>query len=121
MTIRAITPEHISHWKKSAQEADLTFCKQTHLYGVWDEENLVGFFGILGYSNKNIVKNIYIPPGERGKGYFKAMMDWCMVYEPHKRKEASCTPMSIREFIARGFVVGRKYKNGITKVYYENL
>jgi hypothetical protein len=121
MEIREVTLNDIKQYKSEAEKSDLTFCLNTRYYGLFNNNELVSFIGILFYANKNIIKNIYVPPANRGKGYFKKMLDYCMSVEAHKRKEASCTPMSINQFLKIGFKVMRKYKNGITKVYYENL
>ncbi len=121
MNIKNIAIDDIAPYKKLASRAGLTFCEKTVLYGVYDMERLVGFFGLISSSKHIIVKNIYVLEDMRGRGYFKLMMDYIMTHDPQKRKVANCTYMSLREFIARGFVTVRRYKNGITKVAHENI
>lgn len=102
------------------EKEGLSFCNNTKYYGLYKNGILVAISGILSYKNKYIFKNHYVFTNERGKGYFKEMLNFLL--SNYKGKiEATCTKMSIREYLKRGFKPIKKFKNGCIKVEYENL
>ena len=77
---------------------------------------VVGFHGVIIYTNKVISQMNYVLSGHRGKGYFKQMLDKHMKLAVNKLSiEATCTKMSIREYLKRGFKPVKQYKE-YTKV-----
>jgi GNAT superfamily N-acetyltransferase len=127
MIVARISEADIEKWRDDARRSGLIFCIRTELYGAFEDDMLVGFMGILfgaGRSTHAIFKSIYIPPENRGRGYFKAMLRYCIVTAVTRgvtKAEANCTPMSVRGFLEVGFLETKRYKNGITKVRHENL
>ena len=102
---------------------DLAFSSSTTYFGLYLNEVLVGVTGIVFMKSKVIFKNHYIPAELRGRGYFKTLLSWSMNYvlvaQDYKVIEATCTKMSIREYLKKGFTPIKHYKNYI-KVRYEN-
>ncbi len=97
-----------------SKKEGLTFCKSTDYYGLFDSDNLLAITGIIWYSNKAIFKNHYVFPEHRGNGYFKILLDYSieLVKERDINKiEATCTNMSIREYLKRGAKIIKEYKN----------
>lgn len=121
MTIRAIPFEAIARYKNA--DKNLAFCKNTDYFGLYDSGVFVGFAGLLLYPNKAVDKNIYVLPDYRGNGYFKAWLDWRAEYLKRNginKIEATCTAMSLREYLKRGAVVVKRYRL-YTKVSHENI
>lgn len=108
--------EHV----KSAKREGLVFNPNTKLYLLIDGATLVGFTGIQKIGKKYVFKNHYVLPKYRGRGYFKQMLDFSLNKTKGYLIEATCTNMSIREYIKRGFRAIRQYKK-YTKMQYENI
>lgn len=121
--IKEISINDIDIYKKEALKANLVFCKKTILFGLFDDNKLVAFGGILFFKNKAILKNFFVPVEHRGKSYFKMLFNFCITLCNNigiKKLEATCTEMSINTFLKHGFKPIKKYKN-LTKVIYENI
>jgi len=121
--IKEISIRDINEYFVEAKKSGLVFCKSTNLYGLFVEGELVSFSGIIIMPKKAIFKNQFVPKKYRGRGYFKRMLDFrlqlCKKLQINII-EATCTPMSIKEYLKRGFKVVKQYKV-YTKVRYENL
>jgi len=114
--IRRVDFDVISKYREEAERSGLCFAKNTLYFENFKEDTLMGFIGVLTYQNKITIKNIYVIDEYRGKGHFKGMLDFILSNYPKCRTfEATCTAMSIREFLRRGFKVSRIYKK-YTKV-----
>ncbi|MGB3988764.1 MAG: hypothetical protein WBK67_03695 [Minisyncoccales bacterium] len=114
--IRHVDFDVISPHQKEAERSGLCFAKNTIYFANFKGNILVGFIGALAYKNKIIIKNIYVLKGHREKGHFKEMLDFVTSSYPECRVfEATCTAMSLTEFLRRGFKVLRRYKQ-YTKV-----
>jgi len=113
--ILPISYDEIIQYKKLAEQSGLCFAKNTIYFANYNNGNLVGFFGIIQFKNKIIIKNIFIFETYRGNGYFKEMLDFAVSQSHGKKIEATCTEMSIKEFVRRGFKLVKKY-NYYTKV-----
>lgn len=108
-------------YKKEAEKCGLCFCKSTTLFGLFIDNELVAYTGIIFQKNKAIFKNHYVPDQYRGKGYFKKLLDFSLeVTKDKKIIEATCTKMSLNQYIKSGFKVIKQYKL-YTKVRYENI
>jgi predicted GNAT family acetyltransferase len=121
--IRQINKEEVLPYKIEAEKASLIFCESATLYGLFVNEELAAFSGIIFYKNKAVLKNFYVPINFRGKGYFKKLFHFCV--EKVKliglsKIEATCTDMSINYFIANNFKVIKEYKK-FKKVINENI
>jgi hypothetical protein len=121
--IKNINISEIEIYKNEAKKAGLVFCKNTIYYGLYNDNELLAFTGILFYKNKAIFKNHYVPEENRGKGYFKILFDFSIKICKELNiniVEATCTNMSIKEYYKRGFIDIKKYKY-YTKVKNENI
>jgi predicted GNAT family acetyltransferase len=121
--IKQISISDISQYFAEAKISGLTFCKSTNLYGLFIENKLVAFTGVIIMPKKAIFKNHFVPHENRGKGYFKILLNFSLDIVRHlniKIVEATCTKMSIRAYLDRGFAIVKQYKN-YTKVRHENI
>lgn len=121
--IKNINISEIEIYKNEAKKTGLVFCKNTIYYGLYNDNELLAFTGILFYKNKAIFKNHFVPYINRGKGYFKILLNYSIEICKnlnYKIIEATCTKMSIKEYYKRGFVDIKKYKHFI-KVRNENI
>ena len=121
LELKRVQLKDISEWKDEKLKANLTFAKDTQLFTYVKNTEVIGIFGVLEYANKYVFKNIYVPIKHRGKGYYKDLLSIFLNTYKDKPIEATCTKMSIREFLRKGFKVIKKYNNDCTKVRYENI
>jgi len=119
--IKKITINDIEPFKNDALKDGLAFCKNTKYFGLFVNDEIVAFAGLLYLSNKIVIKNIWVLFQYRGKGYFKQLITYFLSVTKGRNIEANCTVMSIRHFLTVGFKKIKVYKNGITKVQYENI
>lgn len=118
-----INENDINEYLNDAKKSGLTFCKKTILYGLFIDNKLKAFTGILLSKNKAVFKNHFVPEKNRGNGYFKVLLDFSIKICKQlniKVIEATCTKMSINEYYKRGFKEVKKYKY-YTKVRNENI
>lgn len=119
--IKEINQTDIEKYIKEAESYGLLFSENTKLYALFIENKIVAFTGILFYKNKAIFKNHYVPKEHRGSGYFKVLLDFSIKKTKSlKTIEATCTRMSINEYLKRGFKIVQTYRL-YQKVRYENL
>lgn len=122
-SIKKINFSNIEKYVSDAKKSGLIFCNKTILYGLYIEDEIVAFTGIIFYKNKAIFKNHYVPIINRGKGYFKILLDYSYklcIQMGIKTIEATCTKMSLNQYIKKGFVIIKQYKL-YTKVRHENI
>jgi hypothetical protein len=119
--IKQITINDIAAFKSDAQKSGLSFCKNTKYFGIFVDNKIVAFAGLLCLANKVVIKNIWVPLEYRGRGYFKQLIAYFLSVTKGRRIEANCTSMSVRHFLTLGFKPIKLYKNGITQVQYENI
>lgn len=122
-SIKKIDFSDIEKYVSDAKKSGLIFCNKTILYGLFIEDEIVGFTGIIFYKNKAIFKNHYVTIINRGKGYFVTLLDYSMklcFQMGIKNIEATCTKMSLSQYIKKGFTIIKQYKL-YTKVRHENL
>ncbi len=121
--IKELSRSDIKDYEKDAIRSGLTFCKSTKLFGLFVNEELVAFRGIIFYKNKAVFKNSYVPVEYRGNGYFKRLYYFAIklcLLKGIKTVEATCTSMTIGFYLSNGFEVVREYKE-VTKVRNENI
>lgn len=107
--------------KKEAEKSGLHFCKSTKIYGIFIDNELAGYAGLILKKDKAIFKNAFIFKGFRGSGLFKKLIDFRIEATKDKKIiEATCTKMSLNEYLKRGFKIVQEYKL-YTKVRHENL
>ena len=124
MQIRQIPISAILRYQKEAEKAQLVFCTQTVYYGLFvglKNDILAGFAGIRMYGNKVVMKNDYIFPEYRKKGYNTKLLKYRLQITRGVKAEATCTPMSLSLYLKQGFREVKKFKNGCTLVRRENL
>jgi N-acetylglutamate synthase-like GNAT family acetyltransferase len=121
--IKKIIISEIDKYLPYAKKNGLIFCNKTTLYGLYVNNEIVAFTGIIFYKNKAIFKNHYVPIKNRGNGYFKTLLEYSINLCSEMKInviEATCTKMSIKEYLKRGFQITKQYKL-YTKVRYENI
>jgi len=121
MEIKFIDKSIIQRYKKLNK--DLAYCNKTTYWGIYQNNVLIGFAGLLIYKNKAIDKNIFIFPKYRGNGYFKYWLNWRKQYIKKlgiNKIEATCTEMSLPEYLKRGAKIIKEYRH-YTKVVHENI
>lgn len=121
--INKINKNDILNYISSAKNEDLTFCNKTNLYGLYINEELIAFTGIIIYKNKAIFKNHYVLNKYRGLGYFKILFDFSLKICKNlniKKVEATCTEMSINHYLKNNFKIIKEYKK-YKKVINENI
>lgn len=114
MNIVVLEKKDIEKIISQSRKEGLVFCKNTNYYGIIENNNLVAITGILLYSNKAIFKNHYVLSEYRGNGYFKKLLDYSISIIKEKgikKIEATCTNMSIKEYLKRGAKIIKEYKN----------
>jgi len=126
MVIKSININEYQDYINLSKKEGLMFCGNTKLFGLFIDNKIVGFTGVLFVKNKVIFKNHFVLHEYRGMGYFKYLLEFSIKLIQnmgYKTIEANCTPMSIKEYIKRGFDVVKIYRNGIKKVRkrYENI
>jgi hypothetical protein len=121
--IKKIIISEIDKYIPYAKKNGLIFCNKTTLYGLYVNNEIAAFTGIIFYKNKAIFKNHYVPIKNRGNGYFKTLLEYsiklCLEMKINVI-EATCTKMSIKEYLKRDFKISKQYKL-YTKVRYENI
>lgn len=111
--IAAISLNDLNPYLKVAKQSGLVFCDKTDYYGFYLNNEMVGFCGVLKYKSKWVFKNAFVLESHRGNGYHKSMM----IFRLKEAKangiryvEATCTDMSLGNYIKFGFQVVRTYK-----------
>jgi len=121
--IKEISLNDISEYYTEAKKSGLVFCKSSSLYGLFVENKLVAFTGIILTPKKAIFKNHFVPKENRGKGYFKILFEFSVKLSKElsiKTIEATCTKMSINHYMNNGFKIVKEYKC-YKKVRRENI
>ena len=109
---------------QKARREGLTFASNTQLLGLFDGNELIGFTGLLWYINKVVFKNHYVISGRRRQGLFREMLNFSIglaISQGIFKGEATCTTLSLSEYLRRGFRIIKQYRNGMVKVCHENL
>ncbi len=118
MTIKDIQYSDVEPCIEHAKTEQLVFCKHTKYIGLFEDNQLLAIAGVLEYKNKVVFKNDYVLPEHRRKGYHRILMNFRLnkyLYED-KTIEATCKPMSLRNYIRSGFTMVKAFKNGCIKV-----
>lgn len=116
--IKKINYTNIDKYVNDAKKSGLIFCNKTTLYGLYVNNEIAAFTGIIFYKNKAIFKNHYVPIKNRGNGYFKTLLEFsinlCLEMKINVIK-ATCTKMSLNQYLKKGFIIIKQYKK-YTKV-----
>ncbi len=111
--MQVLTKADITPYVKQAEKEGLTFCQNTQYYGLYKDNVLLGFTGILWYQKKAVFKNSYVFPEYRKQGVYREMLD-------HRLKlakrlgvttvEATCTAMSLPWYLKNGAQITKQFK-----------
>lgn len=123
--IKKISIKDIEHLKDIATKDGILFPKKNLiLLGAYLEDKLVGFGGFVLKKNSAIIKCDYVIKEYRKQGVatqlHKIRLGVLKVMEL-KYVEANATPMALKMHLNSGARIVEKYKNGVTKVCYENI
>lgn len=112
-----ITKDSIDAWTKEnelkKEMRDFCYTDKTSYFKLMVDNQVIGFTGFIVYKNKLVFKNSFIHPDHRRKGYFAQIQDFRI---DKARKvgvkfiEATCTKMSLPDYIKRGASVLKEYK-----------
>lgn len=122
--IRNITLKDIGSLKEVSEKEGLLFPKKPPLFiGVYYKDKLVGFGGVVLKKNSAIIKCDYVIKEFRKKGVATKMNKTrleMLKLIGHSNVEANATELAVGFHVNCGAKIIKKYKNGITKVAYEN-
>jgi len=114
MIIKQIPLDYIKQYiAETKREGMAGYSEKAIYYGAFLDDILVGFSSIQFYSDKAKFNNSYIFKEYRGMGYYKKLLDFRFNearMNGCKSIVASCTKMSIREFIKRGAIIEKEFK-----------
>lgn len=115
MTLSPSTMDEVAAFLSDAKRARLTSGKTMAIFALREDDVLVGMTGIVWFRGHGKFKNHYVTPAARGRRLFRYMRDVSIALARGREcayVEATCTPMSIREYLRRGAMPGRSYKAG---------
>lgn len=121
ITIRSASKEDIQPLVKMAEKEHLLFANNTSYLTFTLGDQIIGFCGILIYSNRVTFKNDYVIPAYRGWGLWQLMFDTrkkiIQKMSSIKYIEASCTPASLPLYIRNGAKIVKAFKTAnLTKI-----
>ena len=115
----------IEHLKEQATKEGLLFPKSNMLVtSVKANEDIIGFGCIALKKTKAILKCVYVSKEHRGNGLASTLLQIRLGAIKNlgiKYAEANCTKLSLNVHLRKGAAIIKQYKNGITKVAYENI
>ena len=125
MKIQKINPEEILYLKKEAIKDGILFPKKNPIYyGIKINDKVVAFGGIVLKKTRAIIKCDYVSNLYRNKGMASSILSTRLLILKElgvKYIEANCTKMALNIHLRKGARISKEYKNGITKVFYENI
>ena len=77
---KKININDIQKYSSEIKKYQLCFCSATQYFGLFKDDELLGFFGIIILKNKVVFKNDFMLEKHRGKGYYKYMMNYRMFF-----------------------------------------
>ncbi len=119
--VKQVRYSEIQCFEEIAKKEDLTFCNKTIYFAAFHKCEIVGFTGIIVYSNKVVFKNHFVLPQFRHNGFFNAMFNFSVAYALSLDRhlvEATCTSQTIDYYLSKGAKVIKKFKT-FTKVHLE--
>jgi len=104
----ATTPDNLRPLILAGRQEGLVFRPGTYLYRIAVDGETVGMAGWKLKGSRRIeLRNSYILPEYRGRGYYHEALDLRLEMareRGHWQVEANCTPASLPTFLKRGFV-----------------
>jgi len=109
-----------------AKKEGLLFSSNIMFFVVFNENDPIAFFGLKLYATSATMKCSYVIKSERGGGLLYNMTEyrlkWLKLNRPKiKIVNANTTKMSLNTHLKHGANIQARYKNGITKLWYEIL
>ena len=125
ITLKSIKPKDLGSIKDVAIKDGLLFSKTTpHLVGLYLNEEIIAFAGFKVGKTKAVLKNLFVLKEYRGKGLARQLTEFRISVLKSigvKKIEANLTKASLNLHLKNGAKVVKRYKNGITKIVYENI
>lgn len=123
-SVRNITLKDIGSLKEVSEKEGLLFPKTPPKFiGVYLNNELIGFGGVSLKKTRAIIKCDYVVKEHRKKGvaqYMHTRRLEMLKKMGFKYVEANATQMALNLHLNSGAKIVKEYKNGITKVAYEN-
>tara|TARA_R100000935_G_C2839135_1_gene170018 strand:- start:4203 stop:4589 length:387 start_codon:yes stop_codon:yes gene_type:complete len=109
-----------------AKKEGLLFSGNIMFFVVFNEDDPIAFFGLKLSERTATMKCSYVIKSERRTGLLCRMtryrLQWLKLNRPKiKKVDANTTKMSLNTHLKEGAKIQARYKNGITKLYYEIL
>ena len=110
MDVLRISPGYVHHNHDLVHDAKKEGVLMSHvdvMFGVFDGNQIMGFGGIVLYTNNAVFKSDYVLPEYRGRGLYRKITEARMDYITQKgikKVEARCTQNSLPMFVNMGFV-----------------
>ena len=124
VTVKKITFDDIQKYEKVAKKEGISFANKSVYYGFYIKDKMFGF-GALLYAGKDCTfKSHFVFPPFRNKGlYGKAFeIKKQIAFDTGIRYlYGNCTKMSVGTHIRLGAEVIEVFKNGVTRLRYENI
>ena len=113
-----------SHLAEEAKRAGILFSKNTLMWIIIDQNEIVGCFGLYLRGSLAVIKCVYVKPRFRGRGWqskaISFLKGWTIENAPNVREiKANCTAMALNGHLRAGAEIVRKFKNGITEVKHQ--
>ena len=125
LTFLKISIDNYPILKETAKREGILFGKKTDMWLVSLNDVTIGCMGILLMKNKAVLKCDFIYPQYRGNRHLDDMIKYRLNllrnYPFIQSVTANCTPLAVKAHIRNGASLTQKFKNGITKVTYENI
>jgi GNAT superfamily N-acetyltransferase len=125
MKFLKINIEEYPDLKNIGVKNGLLFNDLADYFALFIEEKIVGYCSIKQKNFKSaIFKTAFVFPEHRRKGYLRFMVNERLKIVKSFgiiKVEANCTKQSLNVHLSLGAKITKEYKNGITKIVYENL
>ena len=121
--IKQISFNDIKMLLPEMRKSGILISDKVTLFGFYEQDKLVGISGVK-MGKKAYFKMSYTIPSMRKKGIFHALLAHKIKYAKNngaKSAYANCTKQSLNAYLSFGGKIAKQYKNGITRVEYENL
>ena len=122
--VKEIDRDKLTKYEQVSKKEGISFAKNSVYYGFYINNKLFGFGALLYKGQDCTFKTHYVFPPFRNKGlYGKAFVLQKQIAFDNgiKYLYGNCTKMSIGTHIRLGAEVIEVFKNGVTRVRYENI
>lgn len=112
LNLTRCTMVEIASLLPEARRAGLVFSPSTELYAALENGELIGMCGVVWYQRHCKLKNDYVIPSQRRKGYLDEMLDFRFNLARQRGlgyAEGTCTPLALGTWLKRGAVIVKRY------------